>query len=227
MRCRVLRRLIWVYTVCSGLSVRIYMVNTVVIGPVEWDCRNGPCLCMPACEHHPKTCTQLLLHLSADSFEILQLFFLWYEGVYLILDSAIFDQVMTISDIEFPWVKFVFQTPPLSFIRFFWNFANFLSVTLRCAPDFRFFIRIFLTELLLDLHFPSTKLLSATLPNDYSRQSFSPFGYRIFIHKACISNSSYTLLILFWNFADFLPVAQRFALDFGLVIQYFWHRYFL
>ena len=29
MRRRILRRLIWVYTVCSGLSVRIHMVNTV------------------------------------------------------------------------------------------------------------------------------------------------------------------------------------------------------
>ena len=29
MRRRILQRLIWVYTVCSGLSVRIHMVNTV------------------------------------------------------------------------------------------------------------------------------------------------------------------------------------------------------
>ena len=30
MRRRVLRRLIWIYTVCSGLSVRIHVVNTVI-----------------------------------------------------------------------------------------------------------------------------------------------------------------------------------------------------
>ena len=35
MRRRVLRRLIWVYTVCSGLSVRIYMVNTVVVKHIQ------------------------------------------------------------------------------------------------------------------------------------------------------------------------------------------------
>ena len=29
MGCHILRRLIWVYTVCSGLSVRIHMVNTI------------------------------------------------------------------------------------------------------------------------------------------------------------------------------------------------------
>ena len=31
MRRRILRRLIWVYTVCSGPSVRIHMVNTVTL----------------------------------------------------------------------------------------------------------------------------------------------------------------------------------------------------
>ena len=31
MRRRILRPLIWVYTVCSGLSVRIHTVNTVYV----------------------------------------------------------------------------------------------------------------------------------------------------------------------------------------------------
>ena len=31
MRCRIFRSLIWVYTVCSGLSVQIFLVSTVVL----------------------------------------------------------------------------------------------------------------------------------------------------------------------------------------------------
>ena len=41
MRRRVPRRLIWVYTVCSGLSVRIHTVNSVYcilsVGPSVFD----------------------------------------------------------------------------------------------------------------------------------------------------------------------------------------------
>ena len=47
MRRRVLRRLIWVYTVCSGLSVRIYMVNTVP----RWTSVDSPLNCKMHWEH--------------------------------------------------------------------------------------------------------------------------------------------------------------------------------
>ena len=71
MRCHILWHLIWVYSVCSGLSIQIHVVKTVNVFTPKGPSQNKKCLWMCAkCRFIPPTRVQRIIRpsLSIDTF---------------------------------------------------------------------------------------------------------------------------------------------------------------